>query len=65
MQGHYTGVGSDIEVSQRLLEVGPARAGPRALPGIVLRDPAELHDLVMSHSQPDAPLTLSDVREDA
>jgi hypothetical protein len=63
MQGHYTGVGSDIEVSQGFwkwvrLELDPGLAG------ITLREPAKLYDLVMSHSQPDVPLTLADVRED-
>ena len=61
MQGHYTGVGSDIEVSQGIWKW--VRLEPDAgLTGIILRDPAELHDLVMSHSQPDVPLTLADVR---
>lgn len=61
MQGHYTGVGSDVEVSQGFWKW--VRLEPDAgLTGIVLRDPAELHDLVMSHSQPDVPLTLADVR---
>ena len=61
MQGHYTGVGWDIEVSQGIwkwvrLEPDAGRAG------ITLREPAELYDLVMSHSQPDVPLALADVR---
>ena len=64
MQGHYTGVGSDIEVSRGFWKW--VRLEPGAgLPEITLRDPAVLHDLVMSHSQPDVPLTLADVREDA
>lgn len=61
MQGHYTGVGSDIEVSQgvwKWVQLEP----DAGLAGIVLQDPAELHDLVMSHSQPDVPLTMADVR---
>lgn len=61
MQGHYTGVGSDIEVSEGFWKW--VRLEPDAgLTGIVLRDPAQLHDIVMSHSQPDVPLTLADVR---
>ena len=31
---------------------------------MTLRDPAALHDLVMSTSQIDVPLTLADVREE-
>jgi hypothetical protein len=64
MQGHYTGVGSDIEVSQGFWKW--VRLKPDAgLAGIILREPAKLHDLVMSHSQYDVPLTLADVREEA
>jgi hypothetical protein len=63
MQGHYTGVGSDIEVSRGFWKW--VRLEPDdGLAGITLRDPAELHDLVMSHSQPDVPLTAADIRED-
>ncbi len=64
MQGHYTGVGSDIEVSEGFWKWVRLDPDP-GLTGITLREPAGLHDLVMSHSQPDVPLTLADVREDA
>ena len=63
MQGQYTGVASDVEVScgdwkwVRL-------ESDADLAGIVLRDPAELHALVMSHSQPDVPLLLAEIREE-
>lgn len=64
MQGHYTGVGSDIEVSRGFWKW--VRLEPDAgLAEIVLREPAELYEMVMSHSQPDVPLTMADVREDA
>lgn len=63
MQGHYTGVGSDIEVSRGFWKWVRIEPDP-GLAGITLREPAELHDLVMSHSQPDVPLTVADVRED-
>jgi hypothetical protein len=67
MDGYYTGVGSDIEVSVARwkwvrLESGSLE-GAR-LQEIVLREPSALHDLVMSRSQFDAPLTLADVREE-
>lgn len=64
MVGHYTGVGSDIEVSRGLWKWVRLEPDP-GLAGITLRDPAGLYDLVMSHSQPDVPLTVADVREDA
>ena len=62
MEGWYAGVGSDIEVSAGLwkwvrLDLGPVPPG-----GFVLREPRDLHDLVTSHSQYGAPLTLADVR---
>jgi hypothetical protein len=63
MQGYYTGVGSDIEVSQGAWTW--VRLEPdEGLADITLRDPAELHELVMGHAQPDEPLTLADIGED-
>ena len=60
MEGRYTGVGSDIEVSRGFWKW--VRLEPDAgLAWIVLREPAELYDLVMSHSQYGEPLTLADV----
>lgn len=66
MVGQYTGVGSDIEVSGgawRWVRLAPAPAAELAQ--AVLRDAAELYHLVMSHSQPDVPLLLADIREEA
>lgn len=63
MQGWYTGVGSDIEVSRGFWKW--VRLEPDdGLSSVTLGDPAELHRLVMSHSQPDEPLTLADIRGD-
>jgi len=61
MEGYYTGVGSDVEVSQGFWKWVRLEPDP-GLPGIMLRDPRELHHLVMSHSQIDVPLTLADIR---
>lgn len=61
MQGQYTGVASDVEVSRG--DWKWIRLEPDAdLAGVVLRDPAELYQLVMSHSHIDVPLLLADVR---
>jgi hypothetical protein len=63
MEGRYTGVGSDVEVSEGFWKW--VRLEPDAgLAGVTLREPAELHNLVMTHTQIDVPLTLADVRED-
>lgn len=62
MQGGYYGVGSDIEVSAGSWKWVRLDPGPVPLEGITLRDPAALYDLVMAHSQLDAPLALDDVR---
>lgn len=65
MDGYCTGFGSDIEVSLARWRWVRLRVDPGAdLAGLVLRDPATLHDLVMAHSQYDAPLALADVGED-
>jgi hypothetical protein len=63
MAGHYCGVGSDVEVSDEdwkwvRLDVDPAGAA-----AVVLRDPVELYELVMSRNRNDAPLTLADIEE--
>ncbi len=61
MEGYYAGVGSDVEVSTGFWRW--VRLDPDAgLTEITLREPSDLHDLVMSHSQYGAPLTLADVR---
>ena len=65
MQGYYTGVGSDIEVSTGFWKWVRLDADPdTGLAGVILRDPAALHDLVMSHTQIDVPLTLANVTEE-
>jgi hypothetical protein len=61
MQGGYYGVGSDIDVSAAPWKWVRLDAGPVPVQGITLRDPAELFDLVMAHSQLDAPLALAQV----
>jgi hypothetical protein len=68
MDGYYTGVGSDIDVSVSRwrwarLELGSLEGAD--LGEIVLREPAALYDLVMQRSQFDAPLALADVREES
>jgi DNA-binding transcriptional regulator YiaG len=61
MEGPYSGVKSDVEVSTglwRWVRIDP----DEGLAEITLREPSDLYDLVMSHSQYGAPLTLADVR---
>lgn len=65
MEGFYTGVGSDIEVSTgfwKWVRLDPGSVPDAGLAGITLREPSAVHDLVMSHSQYGEPLTLADVR---
>lgn len=67
LDGYYTGVGSDIEVSVarwKWVRLGTGPVDGADLQGIVLREPAALYDLVVNRSQFDAPLTLADVREE-
>ena len=61
MEGYYAGVGSDVEVSTGFWRWVRLDADEE-LAGLTLREPAELHELVMSHSQYGAPLMLADVR---
>jgi hypothetical protein len=64
MHGWFCGVGSDVEVSNGSWKWVRLAADPDAdLAGITLREPAELHDLVMTHGQNDPPLLLAEVRE--
>jgi hypothetical protein len=68
MEGYYAGVGSDIQVSTgfwKWVRLDSGSIPDTGLPGITLREPSDLYDLVMSHSQYGAPLTLADVREEA
>jgi hypothetical protein len=62
MEGWFGGVGSDIEVSTGFWKWVRLDAGPVPPAGFTLRDPSELYDLVMNHSQYGEPLTLADVR---
>lgn len=63
MDGHYTGLASDIEVSAEHWRW--VRVVPGDLPGLVLREPSAIYDLVMTRTQDDPPLTADDIREDA
>lgn len=65
MEGIYTGVGSDVEVSKGFWRWVRLDAGPDAeLGDVILREPSAVYDLVMKHSQYGEPLTLADVREE-
>jgi hypothetical protein len=65
MLGQYTGVASDVEVSRGDWKWIRLDAEPGAnLAGTVLRKPADLHDLMMNHSEFDVPLSLADVGEE-
>jgi len=67
MEGFYTGFGSDIAVSfgnwkwVRLDQASIPESA--ALTNVTLREPAEIHDLVMKRTQNDALLALSDIGE--
>jgi hypothetical protein len=67
MQGYYTGVGSDIEVSANLwtwVRIDPASIPDAGLAAVTLRKPQDLYELVMAHNQYGEPLTLADVTEE-
>ncbi len=64
MEGHFTGVASDVHVSTGHWKWVRLDAPGVDLAGVSLRSPPLLYDLVMARSQDDAPLTLADVRED-
>lgn len=66
LDGGYMGFASDILVSMsrwRWVRLDPASIPEAGLAAVVLRDPAELYELVMNYSLHDAPLTLADVTE--
>lgn len=68
MQGVYTGVASDIEVSMsawRWVRLDPDSTANADVAAVVLRDPAEVYELVQSHSQYGGPLLLAEIREGA
>lgn len=65
MQGYYTGVGSDIEVSTapwKWVRLDPDSIADLA--AVRLRKPQDLYELVMAHNQYGEPLTLADVTEE-
>jgi hypothetical protein len=62
MQGGYYGVATDVEVSAAPWKWVRLDPGPVPVQGIALREPGELFDLVMAHTQTDAPLALDQVR---
>ena len=65
MEGKFSGVGSDVEVSDGDWKWVRLDTGPDAgLADIRLRDPVDLYGLVMNRTRNDAPLTLADIREE-
>jgi hypothetical protein len=67
MQGGYMGVASDIEVSMSVwkwVRLASGSIPDTGLAAVTLREPAELHGIVMSHNQYGEPLGLADVTED-
>jgi hypothetical protein len=63
MDGHYTGLASDISVSVEHWRW--VRLEPGDMSALALRDPSAVYELVMTRTQDDPPLTLADIREDA
>jgi len=61
MDGHYTGLASDIEVSAGRWRWVRLEAGN--LSALALREPSALYELVMSRTQDDPPLTAADIGE--
>jgi hypothetical protein len=64
MEGCYAGVASDIEVSSGDWKWVRLDPGDAELAAVTLRGPAQLYEIVMEHTQFDAPLTLAEIRED-
>jgi hypothetical protein len=65
MEGWYSGVGSDVEVSSgswKGVRLDPTTIPDDGLGKVLLGEPAAVHDAVMSHSQYGAPLGLAVVR---
>jgi len=65
MEGFYTGIGSDVEVSTgfwKWVRIDPRSIPDAGLGAVTLREPSDLHGIVMSYSQYGEPLTLADVR---
>lgn len=67
MAGHYTGFGSDVEVSigpWKWVRIDSESIAGTDLSALRLRDPAVLGERVEDHSQYAAPLTLADIEEE-
>jgi hypothetical protein len=63
MDGHYTGLATDIRVSSyhwKWVRLEPGDASE-----MTLREPVRIYQLVMDRTQDDPPLRLADIREDA
>jgi hypothetical protein len=63
MEGHYTGFGSDISVSEGRWKW--ARVETETAPPVTLREPSVLHGLLAERSQDDPPLAVADIGEEA
>lgn len=63
MEGQYTGLASDIQVSGGSWRW--ARLAPGDLSGVTLREPSAVYETVMARTQDDPPLTAEDIREEA
>lgn len=63
MDGHYTGLESDISVSVEHWRWVRLEAGD--LTAVALREPSALYELVMSRTQDDPPLTAAEIGEEA
>ena len=61
MEGHYTGLASDISVSAEHWRW--VRLEPGDLSAVRLREPSAIYELVMSRTQDDPPLTAADIGE--
>lgn len=63
MDGHYTGLSSDISVSEGHWRW--VRLEPGDLSAVPLRKPSAIYELVMTRTQDDPPLTAADIGEDS
>ena len=67
MAGHYTGFGSDVEVSTgpwRWVRLDEDSAADADLSTVVLRDPVELGERIENHTPYGPALTLADIRQE-
>lgn len=68
MDGYYTGLSSDIEVSLgrwKWIRLDPSSTSNVDLEKATMRDPREIHSLVVGHTRYDRTLSLTDVVEGA